>query len=38
MGDMILRVNCLIGWVALVDGPMGSDNNNVLDWDDNNAE
>jgi len=38
MKDQILWANHLVEWMEMSDGPMGSDNNDVLDWDDNNAE
>jgi len=38
MKDMILQANRLVEWVAMADGPNGSDNNDVWDWDGNNAE
>ena len=36
--DLILRANRMVEWVTMDDGPMGSDDNDVLDWDGNNAE
>ena len=38
MKDLILRANHMVEWVTMDDGPMGSDDNDVLDWDGNNAE
>ena len=38
MKDMILQANRLVEWVAMADGPNGSDNNDVWDWDNNNAK
>jgi len=38
MKDLILQANRLVEWVAMEDGANGSDNNDVWDWDNNNAE